>query len=209
MFFPKLPRMPSTAHAASTRPRIPTDRRFITSEEPQAQAAHTGRYVAIDLETTSLDTSKARVIEIGAAVLEQGRISVQMNVLCDPCEPVSEEVQQLTGITDDMVSGQPHIAQLLPMLLDLIGDSPVVMHNAAYDLTVLQEEGRRIGVEVSPSAVYDTMLIARKRMPGMRSYALGALCEASGIQLRRAHRAAEDALATAHLFLRQLTSTEQ
>lgn len=160
----------------------------------------TGKYVAIDIEATSLNTGEARVIEIGAVLIDGCSVTPLMDTLCDPQEPIGGEVTEITGITDDMVSGKPTFAQVLPELIAIIGDSPVVAHNARYDIPVIQAEAARAGLVFTP-VTFDTLTIARRLWRGMPNYKLATLCEVSGIALDNAHRAVHDAEATAKLFV--------
>lgn len=160
-----------------------------------------GRYIALDIEATSLDTTTAHIIEIGAAVVEDGTVTVALSELVDPQIPIPEKVSEITGITDDMVKGKPPFSEIYPSLLELIGNSSVVCHNSRYDISVLKAEAARISKPFAP-VVHDTLALARQRMKGMPNYKLGTLCAAARIDLNHAHRAANDAEATGRLFLK-------
>lgn len=177
-------------------------RKAISESTPSPSTG--GRYVVIDIEATSLDTAAARVMEIGAAVVDDGKVSIALSQLIDPQEPIPEKVTEITGITADMVNGQPTFKDVFPQLVVLIGSSPVVCHNARYDISVLKAEAMRIGKPFTP-VVYDTLVLARQRMKGMPNYKLGTLCAATDIDLSNAHRAANDAEATGKLFVKLIS----
>lgn len=169
--------------------------------EKKPIASPTGKYVAIDIEATSLKVGEARVIEIGAVLIDGSTITKLMDALCDPQEPISEKVTEITGITDSMVTGKPTFAQVLPELIAIIGDSPVVAHNARYDIPVIKAEADRAGLTFEP-VTFDTLVMARRIWRGLPSFKLADLCEIAGISLDNAHRAVHDAEATAKLFIK-------
>lgn len=174
----------------------PMQRRAVRSEE----LIPSGPVVVLDVETTSLDPREARVIEIGAVLVEGHTVSSLLSEYCDPGCPIPAEVSALTGITDATVRGASCFDDLFPALIHLIGSMPVAAHNAPYDIAVLKAEAARLGRDFRPVA-YDTLAIARSLWKGLPNYKLGTLCSAAGIPLNQAHRAIQDAEATAHLLI--------
>ncbi|MEZ4718575.1 MAG: helicase C-terminal domain-containing protein [Caldilineaceae bacterium] len=160
-------------------------------------------FVALDLETTGLDANADAIIEIGAVRIEQERVTATFSTLVNPGRRIPLRVQQLTGIRDEDVAVAPSLAMVLPELRAFVGPDvvAVVAHNAAFDLGFL----RAAGVNFQRPAL-DTFELAGILLPGQPSYSLGELCRALAITLDDAHRALDDALATAELFvtLRQL-----
>ncbi|BDG60062.1 helicase C-terminal domain-containing protein [Caldinitratiruptor microaerophilus] len=152
------------------------------------------RYVAVDLETTGGDPAADRIIEIGAVVFEHGQEVAARSWLTDPGRPIPLRFQQLTGITPADVAGRPPAEAVLPEFLALVGGSPVVAHNAAFDGAFLAAALRRAGLPALPPLL-DTVQLARLAFPLARSFRLGALAEELGVGLPRAHRAVDDARA--------------
>ncbi|MCE5343793.1 MAG: PolC-type DNA polymerase III [Eubacteriales bacterium] len=152
--------------------------------------------VVLDFETTGLSPTVDRIIEIGAVRLENGEIKEELSLLCNPGVPLSPKITEITGITDLMLRDQHSPAEGMRKLLAFIGDCAVVAHNAPFDLGFLQAECGRMGVNFQVPVV-DTLVLARRLYPGLRSYKLGALCRQLGVQLKNAHRAVHDAAATA------------
>lgn len=165
------------------------------------------RLVAVDVETTGADPATDRIIEIGAVVFERGREVAARAWLTDPGRPIPLRFQQLTGIGPEAVRGQPPAEAVLPELLDLAGDAPLVAHNAGFDAAFLAAACRRAGL-VAPQAIIDTVELARLAFPLARSYRLAALAELAGIPLARAHRALEDARACGRVALASLERIE-
>ena len=75
-------------------------------------------YVALDLETTGLEPSKDRIIEIGAVKVRNKEVVGEYGTLINPQMEIPDRITELTGISNDMVQGKPLIAQALGELLD-------------------------------------------------------------------------------------------
>ena len=167
-----------------------------------------GPIVVLDFESTGLNTSSARIIEIGAVKLEKGTIVDSFQELVDPGEPLKPKIVEVTHITDVMLSGKPRAEEMLPKLMDFIGDCPIAAHNSAFDAALLRTELKRLGRRFD-NPVLDTLTYARKLYPQMKSFKLSALCKHLGVSLKNAHRAVHDATATAHCLQRMFQDTAE
>ena len=167
-----------------------------------------GPVVVLDFESTGLNTSAARIIEIGAVKMEKGQITETFSELVDPGEPLRPEITELTGITNADLKDMPKAAELLPKLMDFIGDLPLAAHNASFDVSLLKAELKRIGRSFQ-GPVLDTLTYARKLYPELKSFRLKALCKRLGVSLKNAHRAVHDATATAYCLLRMFQDTRE
>ncbi len=156
-------------------------------------------FTVFDFETTGLGPN-AQITEIGAVRVDHGEFLNPFSTLINPGIPIPFPVQQLTGITDRMVSKAPAIEEVMPAFLDYLGDTPIIAHNAAFDCTYLYRDAARLGRTV-PNTVVDTMRLARKVWPKLPSYKLVFLTDYHGIAQENAHRAWCDAKATAKLYL--------
>src|SRR5205809_4933838 len=98
----------------------------------------------IDVETTGASTDYGdRVTEIGIVRVENGQRVVEYQQLVDPQRRISAGVVALTGITQEMVTGQPLFADVLPRVVELMSGAVVVGHNVRFDLSFLTGEFRR------------------------------------------------------------------
>ncbi|MEZ4707667.1 MAG: helicase C-terminal domain-containing protein [Caldilineaceae bacterium] len=156
-------------------------------------------YVALDLETTGLDANRDRIIEIGAVRFQGNQILDTFVTFINPERAIPLRIQQITGIRDRDVAKAPTIEQIIPELLAFVAQdvTALVAHNAGFDMGFLQANG----VEFHRPAL-DTFELASILLPGRSSYSLGALCADQAIVLDEAHRALDDARATAQLFMR-------
>src|SRR5207249_1849203 len=95
-------------------------------------------FAFIDVETTGASTDYGdRVIEIGIVRVENARRVCEYQQLIDPCRRIGTGVVALTGITQEMVSGQPAFADVLPRVVELMSGAVVVGHNVRFDLSFL------------------------------------------------------------------------
>ena len=154
-------------------------------------------YVALDLETTGLDSKRDKIIEIGAVRFRGDEILDQFVSFVHPGRQIPLRIQQITGISDADVAAAPVIETVAPELLAFVGRDvhAIIAHNASFDIGFL----RAAGIHFHRPA-FDTFELATILLPGSSSYSLGELCYAAGIVLTDAHRALSDTLATAKLF---------
>ena len=126
--------------------------------------------------------------------------------MIDPQRRISAGVSVLTGITQEMVTGQPAFALVLPRLLEFTAGAAILGHNVRFDLSFLHRECRRAGFELhsawGAAPVFDTVRIARHRF-GRGGNGLQRLAPRLGIQPVTAHRALADAQTT-HLVFEKL-----
>jgi len=157
-------------------------------------------FVAIDLETTGLDHFTDEIIEIGAVRFEQGREVATFSQLIDPGRPLSVRVQHLTGITPEALAGKPRLREVLPALMEFIGDLPLVAHNAGFDAAFLRAGFARAGRDL-PNPFYDTMELAQVVLPTAPDHRLETLVNVLQIPVQRHHRAEDDARACGRLLV--------
>ena len=164
-------------------------------------------FTAFDVETTGLDSRKDCIVEIGAVRFsEKGEID-RYHVLIDPGIPMPKGASRVNNITDEMLAGQPSISEALPGFINFIADNIVLAHNAGFDcgfintgLARLYDDGYST-VTGLPNRVADTLIIARRFLPGRARYNLQDIAASVGLQAREAHRALDDARLCMELFL--------
>jgi DNA polymerase-3 subunit epsilon len=161
-------------------------------------------FAFVDVETTGASADFGhRVIEIGISRVESGRVVAEYQQLLDPQRKISAGVTALTGITQQMVTGQPVFQAELPCMLDLMRGAVVVGHNVRFDLGFLRKEFRRSGHDIVQSIgdvpVLDTVRIARRRF-GRGGNGLQTLAPRLGVFPTVAHRALADVQTTIGVF---------
>lgn len=157
-------------------------------------------YVVVDIETTGTQPLKSDIIEIGAVYIENHQVVKKYSSLVKPDESISEYIESITGINNEMVSNERPIEEVLPEFLEFCGDVPLVGHNLIiFDYRMLKVKATRLGYEFNKEAV-DTLVVARQLLSYLPSRKLGDLCEHYEIDLVNAHRAYDDAYATYKLY---------
>jgi len=154
-------------------------------------------YVALDLETTGLDTETDAIIEIGAVRFDESEVLGTFQTLIKPGRVVSATVLDLTGIKEPELLVAPLLANVAAELQAFLGDSPLVGHNIiGFDAVFLQ----RAGIARSP-VLFDTQDLASLVMPGQAEHGQAALAKQLGIEVTTVHRAPADAETSRRLFL--------
>ena len=171
------------------------------------------REIVIDTETTGLDPADGhRVVEIGAIelvnLLPTGRVYHQY---INPERPMPKEAENIHGLGDAFLRDKPAFARIAPAFLEFIGDAKLVIHNASFDLRMLNAEFNRLGQPALPmSRAVDTLVIARKRFPGAQA-SLDALCRRLGVDNsgREKHGALLDSELLAEVYLELMGGRQQ
>ncbi len=165
-------------------------------------------FVVFDLETTGFSPTRNRIIEIGAVKVEQGNIADRFSTFVNPGIAIPPRITELTGITDEMVSGAPDIETVLPEFLRFCEGSVLVAHNAGFDYSFICKKGAEQGMDIDFTVV-DTVGIARVLFPHMAKYTLDSVAKTMKISLLNHHRAVEDAEATAGIFEKMIQLLEE
>ncbi|MHB1418100.1 MAG: helicase C-terminal domain-containing protein [Bacillota bacterium] len=159
-------------------------------------------FVAIDLETTGLDASADRIIEVGAVKVTGEQVS-EFHSLIKASVHVPPHIARLTGINDAMLGDAPLWPDIQGELQDFIGDHLLVGHRLAFDVGFIQAAGVNLG-----NLVLDTAEIGRMLIPTLGNWTLGNLAHRLDINPVRVHRALDDARAAAEI-IRALASILQ
>ena len=170
-------------------------------KNPKDKLIEDETYVVFDLETFGLNSHEHPIIEIGAIKVQGTRIVDSFSQLINPGVPIPEKIQNITSITNSMVSNMPSIEEVLPNFMEFVGDATMVAHNAKFDMSFIRRECKRIlNIDYDPSVI-DTLQMARDVMPELKGYGLGSLTKKLGVALENHHRAVDDSQATAGMFI--------
>ena len=158
-------------------------------------------YVVFDIETTGLSKDKNKIIEIGAVKINNGVIIDDFSSLIDPGEELSDKIKELTKITDEMLAGKPLENEIIPKFLEWCGDAVLVAHNANFDVGFIRNAVARMLDQNITNTVLDTVELSRMLLPKIKNHKLNTVAEHFGVALENHHRAVDDAVATAHVFI--------
>jgi DNA polymerase III epsilon subunit family exonuclease len=177
----------------------------------QDQLLRESTFVAFDTETTGLRPVAASLVEIGAVKFRCDGTEVEtFSELIDPEEPIPEEVQNIHGITNEMVKGKPSVQEVLPRFVDFLGptDNILMAHNALFDLGFIVLDLYRAQMPLPEHKVFDTVTLARTLIPFLPGYRLQGLCAALEVSKGQEHRALADSILVKGLFLALMDRAE-
>lgn len=166
--------------------------------------------VILDFETTGLSPDMGdRAIEIGAVLIENGKITDRFQELMNPGQSISGFIENYTGISNAMLKKASPSADVMRRFAHFIGGHNLVAHNASFDKKFLDEEFRRIGHSYSGTFAC-SMLLARRIFQGAPNHKLSTLVEYAKIPSDGTfHRALYDSEMTAKVWLAMLDHIKQ
>lgn len=160
------------------------------------------REIVFDTETTGLSHANGdRMVEIGCVELVRGVETGQSyHAYFNPDREMPAEAEAVHGLSGRFLAAKPRFAETVEALIDFLGDSPLVAHNAPFDMGFLNAELALCGrPAVCHTRVIDTLALAKRKHPGAK-LSLDALCSRYGID--RSHRVKHGALLDAQLLAR-------
>lgn len=156
-------------------------------------------YVVFDLETTGLEPTTCEIIEIGALKYKNNELVEEFSVLIKPKSNISETIVGITGITDEMVKDALGIEEILPKFLEFIGDLTLVAHNSSFDLSFIEENIKRLGLNMINNKNIDTVALAREYIPKVYNYKLTTLKNYFKLDFG-SHRSIDDCKTTNYVY---------
>jgi DNA polymerase-3 subunit epsilon len=166
------------------------------------------REIALDTETTGFEPSEGhRMVEIGCVeMVNRVRTGKSYHVYLNPERDMPEAAYKVHGLSSDFLRDKPLFGAVVDEFLAFLGDAPLVIHNAAFDMKFINAELSRVKrISLSFDRTIDTVKIAREKFPGSPAN-LDALCRRYEIDLsaRTKHGALLDAELLADVYLELL-----
>lgn len=160
-------------------------------------------FVAVDVETTGLNVFAGdRVIEIGAVLVQEGRIVSEFEQLIHTFRPIGRSAR-VHGINNQLLLGKPRPEEVFPRFCQWIGRSTLIAHNARFDLAFIRQECSRLGLHF-PNRSACTLNLSRRRFPWLPNYRLETMARHLLGELpadQTLHRALADARLVAQIWL--------
>jgi DNA polymerase III epsilon subunit family exonuclease len=162
--------------------------------------------IVLDVETTGLDYQREKIIEFAAVKLINGVITEEFETLINPQQDIRHSSIKIHGITQDMVADAPNLEDVLPAILEFIGDYPIIGHNVIFDYNFLNQASKLLYGKEIINHIIDTQYMFREVFPEEFSHGLEALMNRMEVEFTTRHRAMADTkgLALAYPKLKQL-----
>jgi len=163
------------------------------------------REIVFDTETTGFEPSDGhRIVEVGCVeLMDHIPTGRTLQFYLNPERDVPIESQRVHGLSNEFLADKALFAHVVEEFLEFLGDAPLVIHNASFDIKFINAELERVSRPRIPlSRAIDTIEIAKRKIPGAR-YSLDELCKRFGVDLsaRTKHGALLDAQLTAEIYL--------
>lgn len=165
----------------------------------ETEASLKAGFMAFDTETTGLRAGDDRIVELGAVIFRDGRITDTYGTLVNPAIRISPSATAVNGITNGMLDCAPCERAVYPEFMCFLdkhgvldGETILAAHNAPLDIGFLREASERFGLEGN-IRYCDTLALSRARLPQLEHHRQSDVAEFFRIENRCAHRAVEDA----------------
>jgi len=158
------------------------------------------REIVLDTETTGISPRDGhRIIEIGALeLMHHLPTGKTLHIYINPERDIDDGAVAVHGLTSTFLSDKPLFAEIVDEFLSFIGDAPLVIHNASFDMGFINAELDKIQRPPLPmDRAIDTLAMARKKFPGAQAN-LDALCRR--FEIDNSHRDLHGALVDADLL---------
>lgn len=190
--------------------RLPDGRWELVVDSRPSPRLEECAFAVVDVETTGMSPRRGdRVTEIGIAVLQGDRVEVAFEGLVNPGRSIPVEITALTGISDEMVAERPNFGVLADEILAVLEGRVFVAHNVRFDWGFVDAElERHRGVRLTGTRVC-TVELSRRLVPALASRNLDSVTTYFGIEVEARHRAAGDAVATAHVLRRLIDAARE
>ena len=187
---------------SETFKKLEQDYKFLSRARGQLYQLESDDCVILDTETTGLEAAKSELIEIAALKIKNREIVGIYNKLIKPINSISEEITRITGITNEMVEEAPLLGEIIGPFLQFIEGSTLIMHNADFDLSFINQHiflprKRELG-----NPVICTLKVSRFLLPKLPNHKLGGLAQHFAIPVKNSHRALGDAETTFELWFK-------
>jgi DNA polymerase III subunit epsilon len=158
-------------------------------------------YVVIDLETTGLNPQFDEIIEVAAIKVVDDQVVDKFSSLVKPKVKIPSFIEQLTGITNELVQNAPPIQHVLPKFIDFVGNSVLVAYNAHFDINFIYDNCLDIANFEFRNNFVDVLRVSRRIYPELSNHRLITLARHLNIKYGNIHRAMEDSIVCNEVFL--------
>lgn len=157
--------------------------------------------IAFDLETTGLSPNEDRIIEIGAVRIKNREIVEEFSTLVDPEVHIPEKSTEISGITDEMVSGAPKEEEAVRKFIEFAGSGVLAAHNADFDTSFIRASCERLNIDYK-FTYFDSLALSRAALPHLKNHKLDTVAKEYKLGDFNHHRALDDTRTLAGIVLK-------
>lgn len=158
-------------------------------------------YTIIDIETTGLDPTNDKIIELAALKVRDNKIVNNYSTLINPKIEIDTFITELTGITNEMLKNAPVIEEKLQEYIDFIGEDIIIGHNINFDINFIYDCYEKYFNSFLFNDYIDTLRLSRDFIKDTPNHKLKTLSEKFNINYDNAHRALNDCYITNNLYM--------
>lgn len=157
-------------------------------------------YTIIDIETTGLSSDRNSIIELSAIKVRQNNIVETYSSLVKPLDSINYFIQNLTGISNEMVEKAKPVEIVLPEYINFIERDIVLGHNVKFDIRFISKNLQRYFQRDFNNNYFDTMILSRRFCTDISSHKLSVLADYFNIDAKGHHRGLKDCEMTYHVY---------
>lgn len=166
------------------------------------------KFSIVDIETTGGSRNGNKITEIAIINMDGDEVVEEFSTLINPERSIPINITYLTGITNQMVETAPKFFEVAKKIVEMTEGRIFVAHNVFFDYNFIKHEFSELGFQFKREKLC-TVRLARKYLPGHKSYSLGNICDDLYIKIDGRHRALGDAKATSILFNKILSNLDE
>mgnify|MGYP001205238009 FL=1 len=159
-------------------------------------------FTVIDLETTGRGTDYREITEMSAIRYRNYKPVASFSVLVKPQSPILPFVENLTGITDEMLKDKPNVSEVIEDFVSFVGDDVIVGHNVNFDFNLVYDAYLASENKIMHNDYMDTLNLSRILNEDASSHKLEHLCQYYAIDREVGHRGLEDCKQTGELYIK-------
>ena len=158
-------------------------------------------FVIIDIETNGLNYEEDDIIELCAIKMKNGEIIDRYTSLCKPRLPIKKEIEQITGITNDMVKLAPSSKEVVENFLKFVEDAILVGYNISFEVNFINRIANNENYAINNKTI-DCLEYVKKLYPNLKNYKMNSSLNAMGFEILDDYSCISSAQAITKMFLK-------
>lgn len=195
--------VPRTYKKVFPEPYIATEQEDLFNPDTEIKSEYLlgNDFVVFDLETTGVNYTQDKIIEIGAVKIKNGKLTETFGTLINPECHIPADATKVNNITDDDVKDAPKLKEIMPDFFKFCDGCVMVSYVIGFDFSFIEYYGKKLGYAWTHETD-DAFVMAKTKLKGLKNYKLVTVAKALNVPLETAHRAVFDAVAAAEVMIK-------